>query len=97
MAKKIEYIRRDKAIHYAQWEGAYKVVMYIEEMKSEDVQPIKRGDWLIDDDRIYIKCTYCKEILLFKLINGAGAWKGNAGLPPFCPCCGADMRDKTKG
>lgn len=34
------YIKREDAIRYAQWEGAYKAVMNIEELPAEDVQPL---------------------------------------------------------
>ena len=60
MAKKIEYIRRDDAIRYAQWEGAYKAVMYLEELKSEDVQPVDR--WISVDDRLPDDCV---EVLVY--------------------------------
>ena len=50
MAKKVDYIRRDEAINYAQWEGAYKVVMRLEEMKAADVQPVNQ--WISVDDKL---------------------------------------------
>ena len=69
-----------------------KDMIYDQQRYVSEMEPVKRGRWFIDDDRIYLKCSNCKEVLLFNLINGVAAWKGNAGLPPFCPCCGADMR-----
>ena len=50
MAKKVDYIRRDEAINYAQWEGAYKVVMRLEEMKAADVKSIDR--WISCKDKM---------------------------------------------
>lgn len=69
----------------------------IEQITAEDVQPVKRGKWSKDDNKIFLICSECKGELLFKLINGATVWGENAGLPPFCPCCGADMRGESGG
>lgn len=33
------YIKREDAIWYTQWEGAYKVAMYIKDLPSEKVKP----------------------------------------------------------
>ena len=33
------YIKREDAIRYAQWEGAYKAVMNIKDLPSEKVKP----------------------------------------------------------
>lgn len=33
------YIKREDAIRYAQWEGAYKAAMYIKDLPSEKVKP----------------------------------------------------------
>ena len=35
-----DYIKRKDAIFYAQWEGAYKAVINIEELPAADVQPL---------------------------------------------------------
>ena len=34
------YIKREDAIMYAQWEGAYKAAMNIEELPAEEVLPL---------------------------------------------------------
>lgn len=85
MAKKIEYIRRDEAIRYAQWEGDYKVVMRLEEMKAADVQPVKHGKWLhFNNDSNFIFCSECKH---------EAYWDTDYGqqLFDYCPYCGARM------
>lgn len=59
-----EYIKREDALRYAQWEGAYKVEQYIEELPPEDVQPVKHGRWIWDSNAPHrehgaYKCSNC--------------------------------------
>ena len=63
-----------------------------EATEQAGVQPIKRGKWSKSDNNLFLICSECKEELLFDDITRATVWHGNYGLPPFCPCCGADMR-----
>lgn len=85
MAKKMEYIRRDVAIRYAQWEGAYKVVMYLEEMTAENVKRVDYGKWQ-QDGKTHKRCTNCKQFLVPNL---------KSTLFKYCPNCGADMRGSS--
>ena len=94
MYKKVDYIRRDEAINYAQWEGAYKVVMQLEEMKAADVQPVRRGRWI----DIY---EYCKMNDYIPSGLAVSYWcsecmKAEDKTSDFCPNCGADMRNKEE-
>ena len=85
MAKKVDYIRRDEAINYAQWEGAYKVVMQLEEMKAADVQPVKHGRWIPQGDDMWL-CSNCKENIIFSMHESDRTEKQR-----YCCRCGARM------
>ena len=93
--KKIEYIRKDKAIEYAQWEGAYKVVTRLEEMKAVNVKPIKSGKWLneyLDDmnDCWRAECSICKHESHSRFGKVTSNYR-------YCPNCGAEMEDYDNG
>ena len=85
MAKKVDYIRRDEAINYAQWEGAYKVVMQLEEMKAADVQPVHHGRWIPQGDYMWL-CSNCKENIIFSMHESDRTEKQR-----YCCRCGARM------
>ena len=85
MAKKVDYIRRDEAINYAQWEGAYKVVMRLEEMKAADVQPVKHGRWIPQGGDMWL-CSNCKENIIFSMHESDRTEKQR-----YCCRCGARM------
>ena len=85
MAKKVDYIRRDEAINYAQWEGAYKVVMQLEEMKAADVQPVKHGRWIPQGGDMWL-CSNCKENIIFSMHESDRTEKQR-----YCCRCGARM------
>ena len=65
------------------------------DIPAADVQPVKRGEWcppLMGQG----KCsTYCSRCLGTVMRNATGIFEET----PFCPHCGADMReaDATKG
>lgn len=73
-----EYIKKEDAIYYAKWEGAYKVALYIDEIRGEDVVPVRHGKWLnresTSDSK---KCSVC------------GNNSKEFGF--FCNHCGAKM------
>lgn len=65
----------------------------ISDMPTANVQPIKRGEWcppLMGQG----KCSaYCSRCFGTVMRNSTGIFEET----PFCPHCGADMRDATKG
>lgn len=86
-----DYIKRKDAIRYAQWEGAYKAVINIENLPHEDVQPVCHGKW---EERTeyngwgdtYYHCSECGNDFYFDAGNPTECeWN-------FCPRCGVDMR-----
>ena len=72
-------------------------MLYVKSEKAADVQPVKRGKWIKSNDELFLTCSECKEDLLYNTITRVTVWSGNKGLPPFCPCCGADLREIENG
>ena len=62
--KKTIYIKKSDVIRYAEWEGAYKALMYISRLPAEDVKPVKHGRWVWDSNAPHrehgvYKCNKC--------------------------------------
>ena len=60
--------------------------VYVENMPSADVQPVKHGEWKINSDGYYPYCSVC----------GTVADQLTKHLTKYCPNCGARM-DGDKG
>lgn len=81
-----EYVDRDKLLHIFsldRW-GKYdpsEVRALIMSVTPEDVQPVAHAKWteLYNGDWVYVKCSRCEA--------------ANYVCTPFCPDCGADMRE----
>ena len=75
---------------------ALKAVTYNDVIPTADVQPIRRGKWIIDKD--FYTCSRCNHQYLIDKILSMTIYP-SGGMPYYCPCCGADMReaDATKG
>ena len=84
MAEK-EYIEREKAINavFEAYADGRSVYIALETIPAADVRPVVWGRW-IDTDNYYQrwKCSVC------------GCHTRDA-RPPFCPNCGADMREES--
>ena len=76
--KKTIYIKKSDAIRYAEWEAAYKVMMYISDLPAEDVKPVKHGKWISIDNGNHFKCSKCK-------------FRTDHNNYPYYPKCGATM------
>ena len=65
------------------------VVVTVHEQPTADVQEVKHGEWIIDenDPERDTQCSICG-FVLDDWIQGA--------LYSFCPNCGADMRKETE-
>ena len=63
-----------------------------EEVAAE-VRPVKRGEWVKNEDKVGWHCSACKVDN-----NFAYSWNSETGKNEFqdnyCPHCGADMRPK---
>ena len=79
------YIRKKTTSSGAEW-----IVNRINEMPSADVREITRGTWseeyLPDEDPLFRRrwvCSACGDFNTY-------------GKPPYCPYCGADMRERKE-
>ena len=87
-----KYIRQDRAVKYAELEGAYKIAMRLGEFDtveiSDEIAEIAaskpHGTWGLG----YICCN-CHESADY-FVSG-DVWIDK--MPNFCPNCGADMRE----
>ena len=64
------------------------------EAEAADVQPVKRGRWIYDEC-CEIVCSECQTHFSDEILYMCYDW--NNGKMSFCPKCGADMREATKG
>lgn len=88
-----EYVGQDKLLHIFsldRW-GKYdpgEVRTLIMSVKPEDVQPVVRGKWTNKHDDVcyWFECSVCGQ---------RPPWNewGTEWQSPFCPNCGADMRE----
>lgn len=60
----------------------------IDQMKAADVQPVKRGRWIISN--IYAQCSECS--VAYDLDTFQRLIPMNENVPRHCSYCGADMR-----
>ena len=67
------------------------VRLIIHKQPTADVQPVKRGKW-IEDDNCFHHCSECKKNTI-RDIDDYGCECGEF-LTDFCPNCGADMQIK---
>ena len=65
----------------------HEVLSWIDEVPSEDVQPVRHGKWIKADSQQYFRkhypCFTCSE---------CGYRKDSQKTWNYCPNCGADMR-----
>lgn len=57
-------------------------------VKSADVQPVRRGQWLTWDDSGFTKCSCCNSEYYIADLQEVG---DSEGFVEFCPNCGAKM------
>ena len=70
------------------------LVSILDDINAADVQPIRRGKWIVDKD--FYTCSRCNHQYLIDKILSMTIYP-SGGMPYYCPCCGADMREATKG
>lgn len=69
---------------YSDTEREDDVIHMINDILAADVQPVKRGKWiLIDDDTVHGKCSECGFECHY--------YEDDVFGMPFCPNCGAVM------
>ena len=91
-----KYIRQDKAVKYAEWEGAYKIAMRLGEFDTVEISDEiaenstnkPHGRWGLG-----CICSNCDKSADY-FVSG-DVWIDK--MPNFCPNCGADMRGAENG
>ena len=69
----------------------------VECTKAADVQPVKRGRWVCNEELYYngmAKCSCCEAEFY---VEDLQALQGDAECVKFCPNCGADMIGDENG
>ena len=78
--------------------GKYEAFMeYIKEQPAADVQPVKRGRWICNEELYYngmAKCSCCEAEFY---VEDLQTLQGDAECVKFCPNCGADMIGDENG
>lgn len=68
----------------------YRSIKIIREMPSADVQPVKRGRWIISN--IYAQCSECS--VAYDLDTFQRLIPMNENVPRHCSYCGARMEQE---
>lgn len=78
-----EKIIRDKRYKFA--------IDKLREFLAENVKPVRRGRWVMDDYTHRYRCSMCNAYQPYDTIDAdiIDYWDCN-----FCPICGADMRNE---
>ena len=73
--------------------GCARAANNVNAILAADVRPVKRGEWVKNEDKVGWHCSACKVDN-----NFAYSWNSETGKNEFqdnyCPHCGADMRPK---
>jgi len=97
--KMTEYITKEEACKecftvQTKKYGSIEVVPvdYIASIEAADVQPVKRGRWIISN--IYAQCSECS--VAYDLDTFQRLIPMNENVPRHCSYCGADMRGEAE-
>ena len=74
-----------------------KIMFVLDNLPIADVQPIRRGNWICNQELYYngmAKCSCCNAEFYVEDIQ---ALQGDAECVKYCPNCGADMRGDENG
>ena len=80
----LKELRDTRELESKHWSECMQIARYDDELKTADVQPVKRGKWEICSDGYYPYCSECK------------AEPESGKMTNYCPRCGADMRGDTE-
>ena len=69
------------------------ITLVISILDDLDVQPVKRGQWIISN--LYAHCSVCS--VAYDLDTFQKLIPMNENVPRHCSCCGADMRGEENG
>lgn len=84
-----DYIERDAALRIVRgFCHSANIESEIERLPAADVRPVVHARWIEDGDNQPISCdkVYCCS-------NCRGSRRFETQFTPFCPNCGADMRE----
>ena len=77
--------------------GMADVEDIIDDLPTADVHPVKRGEWICNEELYYngmAKCSCCNAEFY---VEDLQALQGDAECVKFCPNCGADMIGDENG
>lgn len=75
--------------------ASHDVPNVLRNMKAADVQPIRHGRWVCNEELYFngmTKCSCCNEEYYIEDIQNL---QGDLRTVNYCPNCGADMRGDT--
>ena len=98
-----EYIEREEIMNrlFTEYATDSKADVFelIRSIPAADVQPVKRGEWICNEELYYngmAKCSCCEAEFY---VEDLQTLQGDAECVKYCPNCGADMiePETTKG
>ena len=88
-----------RAGEYSPVEMPYKILDWIDDIPAADVRPVVRGRWITKKDscgRNYTVCSACETEIQWRSEHGVLLHVVMTAAP-YCPNCGADMREENNG
>lgn len=88
-----EMLEKAHIISNSEYSGYCTEDIFIDDIPSADVQPVKRGHWFLRGGNWC--CSYCnKKTLLVLESNVGGCRQYGTAKTNYCPNCGALMQDE---
>lgn len=88
-----EMLEKAHIISNGEYSGYCAEDIFIDDIPSADVQPVKRGHWFLRGGNWC--CSYCnKKTLLVLESNVGGCRQYGTAKTNYCPNCGALMQDE---
>lgn len=88
-----DYISREEVLEHSEYTENFNLVVpvrFIKAMKAADVQPVKRGRWIISN--LYAQCSECS--VAYDLDTFQRLIPMNENVPRHCSYCGARMEQE---
>ena len=76
----LQEIQKDKFVNSDYKKFAWGMEIFIDTLPTADVEPVRRGHWVINSDGYYPQCSECMKEPQGRVMTD------------WCPNCGAKMR-----